>query len=98
MLRRASRVGLINQVRSLHTEFGIVMPPGRFNFRHNIGVALEDARLPTLARQILHEVNQRIWVLDEDIPGLRSTHRGDGAYQWAHAAHRGGVRCRTDHR
>ena len=62
-----SRVGLINQVRSLLTEFGIVMPQGRFNFRHNIGVALDDARLPTLARQILHEVNQRIRLLDEDI-------------------------------
>ena len=47
-----SRGGLINQVRSLLTEFGIVMPQGRFAFRHNIGVALDDARLPTLARQI----------------------------------------------
>ena len=62
-----SRGGLINQVRSLLTEFGIVMPQGRFNFRHTIGVALDDARLPTLARHILHEVNQRIRVLDEDI-------------------------------
>ena len=43
------------------------MPQGRFSFRHNIGVALDDARLPVLARQILHEVNQRIRVLDEDI-------------------------------
>ena len=42
-----SRGGLINQVRSLLTEFGIVMPQGRFNFRHNIGVALDDARLPS---------------------------------------------------
>ena len=30
-----SRGGLISQVRSLLTEFGIVMPQGRFNFRHN---------------------------------------------------------------
>jgi transposase len=63
----ASRVSLINQVRSLLTEFGIVMPPGRFSFRHSVGVALDDARLPILARQILHEVNARIRVLDEDI-------------------------------
>jgi transposase len=62
-----SRGGLINQVRSLLTEFGIVLPQGRFAFRHHIGVALDDARLPTLARQIRHEVNQRIRVLDEDI-------------------------------
>ena len=62
-----SRAGLINQVRSLLTEFGIVMPQGRFSFRHHIGVALDDARLPILARQILHEVNARIRVLDEDI-------------------------------
>jgi transposase len=63
----ASRVGLINQVRGLLTEFGIVLAQGRFTFRHNIGVALDDARLPALARQILHEVNQRIRVLDADI-------------------------------
>jgi len=62
-----SRVGLINQVRSLLTEFGIVMPQGRFSFRHNIGVALDDPRLPMLARQILQEVNARIRLLDEDI-------------------------------
>jgi transposase len=62
-----SRVGLINQVRSLLTEFGIVMPQGRFSFRHNIGLALDDARLPTLARQVLHDVNARIRALDEDI-------------------------------
>jgi transposase len=65
----AARVGLINQVRGLLTEFGIVMPQGRFSFRHHVGVALDDARLPTLARQILHEVNQRIRRLDEDILG-----------------------------
>ena len=63
----AARVGLINQVRSLLTEFGIVLPQGRFSFRHNVGVALDDARLPILARQVLHEVNARIRVLDEDI-------------------------------
>ena len=62
-----SRVGLINQVRSLLTEFGLVLPQGRFSFRHNVGTALDDARLPTLARQILHEVNARIRALDEDI-------------------------------
>ncbi len=63
----ASRVGLINQVRSLLTEFGIVLPQGRFSFRHNVGVALDDVRLPVLARQVLHEVNARIRALDEDI-------------------------------
>lgn len=62
-----SRVRLINQVRSLLTEFGIVMPQGRYNFRHNVGTALDDARLPLLARQVLHEVNERIRVLDTDI-------------------------------
>ncbi len=63
----ASRVGLINQVRGLLTEFGIVLPQGRFSFRHNIGTALDDVRLPVLAHQVLHEVNARIRVLDEDI-------------------------------
>ena len=43
------------------------MPQGRFSFRHNIGVALDDVRLPVLARQILHEVNARIRGLDQNI-------------------------------
>ena len=63
----ALRNGQINQARSLLAEFGVVIAVGRYHFRRHIGVALDDARVPALARQVLHEVNARIRVLDEDI-------------------------------
>jgi len=40
---------------------------GRYRFRQQIGAALDDPRVPQLARQVLHEVNARIRALDEDI-------------------------------
>ena len=62
-----SRVALTNQIRSLLTEFGIVMAKGRYNFRHLISRALGEDRLPELARQILADVHARIQTLDADI-------------------------------
>jgi len=61
------RNGQINQVRGLLAEFGVVIAVGRYRFRQQIGAALDDARVPALARQILHEVNARIRAFDEDI-------------------------------
>ena len=61
------RNGQINQARSLLAEFGVVIAVGRYRFRQQIGAALDDPRVPELARQVLHEVNARIRVLDEDI-------------------------------
>jgi transposase len=62
-----ARAGLINQVRGLLAEFGLVMPKGRFTFRHQVAAVLDDARVPTLARTVLQEVVARIRALDEDI-------------------------------
>jgi transposase len=61
------RNGQINQARSLLAEFGVVIAVGRYRFRQQIGAALDDARVPALARQVLHEVNARIRRFDEDI-------------------------------
>jgi transposase len=61
------RNGQINQARSLLAEFGVVIAVGRYRFRQQIGAALDDPRVPQLARQVLHEVNARIRALDEDI-------------------------------
>jgi transposase len=63
----ALRNGQINQARSLLAEFGVVIAVGRYHFRQHIGAALDDARVPALARQVLHEVNVRIRRFDEDI-------------------------------
>ena len=64
-----ARAVLINQVRGLLTEFGIVIAKARYNFRHLVGGALCDERLPELAREILAEVSERIRRLDEEILG-----------------------------
>ena len=42
----------INQARSLLAEFGVVIAVGRYRFRQQIGAALDDPRVPELARQV----------------------------------------------
>jgi transposase len=63
----AARTGLISQVRGLLAEFGLTLPRGRYSFRRQVAMTLEDARLPDLARTILGEVLARIRALDQDI-------------------------------
>lgn len=60
------RTALINQLRGLLAEFGIVIPKGRYKARHQLPVVLEDPDngLPVLAREALAEVNERIRDLD----------------------------------
>ncbi len=62
-----SRTALINQLRGLLGEFGVVMPKGRYQARANIGQALEHPELPELARQVLTDMNARIRTLDDQI-------------------------------
>jgi transposase len=64
---RAARTGLINQVRGLLAEFGLAIAKGRYKFRHQVHEALDDGRVPALARTILHDVLARIRALDQDI-------------------------------
>ncbi len=55
------RTGLINQLRGLLSEFGLVMPKGRYQTHKCIPDILEDAEngLPDLARELIHDVWQR---------------------------------------
>ena len=63
------RTALINQLRGLLSEFGIVIPKGRYQARHQLPVVLEDDGngIPELARQVFLEVNERIRSLDVQI-------------------------------
>jgi len=63
----AARTALINQLRGLLTEFGIVIPQGRYQVRSHIAQALDHPDLPTLARAVLRELYERIGALDLDI-------------------------------
>ena len=63
------RTALINQLRGLLSEFGLIMPKGRYSAQHHIPDILEDAGngLPMLARRLLHDTYQRLQVLNEQI-------------------------------
>jgi len=63
------RTALINQLRGLLSEFGLIMPKGRYSAQHHIPDILEDAGngLPLLARRLLHDTYQRLRVLNEQI-------------------------------
>jgi len=63
------RTALINQIRGLLSEFGLIMPKGRYAAQHGIPAILEDAEngLPSLARRLLHDVWQRIVQLNQQI-------------------------------
>jgi transposase len=60
------RTALINQLRGLLSEFGLVMAKGRYQARHQLPVILEDTGngIPELARQCFLDVNERIRELD----------------------------------
>ncbi|CAK3415151.1 transposase [Vibrio crassostreae] len=57
-----TRTATINQLRGLLSEFGIVMPQGRYSAQNTIGSVLEDAEngLPILARQLLQDLSNKI--------------------------------------
>jgi transposase len=63
------RTALINQLRGMLCEFGVVLPRGRYSFRHKLPPTLEDTgnAIPELARRLFREVNERIRALDEQI-------------------------------
>jgi transposase len=63
------RTALINQLRGLLAEFGLIMPKGRYSAQHQIPDILEDAEngLPMLARRLLHDTSCRLQVLNEQI-------------------------------
>jgi transposase len=63
------RTALINQLRGLLSEFGLIMPKGRYSAQHQIPDILEDAEngLPMLARRLLHDTYRRLTVLNEQV-------------------------------
>lgn len=63
------RTALINQLRGLLTEFGLIIPKGRYRTHEHIPAILEDAEngLPDLAREIIHDVWQRYQVTREQV-------------------------------
>ena len=63
------RTASINQLRGLLSEFGLVMPQGRYPAQHHIPSLLEDADngLPTLARRLLHDAFLRLQALSEQL-------------------------------
>lgn len=65
----AERTAQINQIRGLLSEFGLIMPKGRYPAQHHIPDILEDASngLPSLARRLLHDIYQRIQTLNQQI-------------------------------
>ena len=63
------RTALINRLRGLLSEFGLIMPKGRYSAQHDIPAILEDAEngLPMLARRLLHDTYLRVRGLNEQV-------------------------------
>ena len=64
-----NRTALVNQMRGLLAEYGIVVPQGIARLRRVLPSVLEDAAngLPVLTREVMAEVQERLWDLDERI-------------------------------
>jgi transposase len=65
----AERTAQINQMRGLLSEFGLIMPKGRYPAQHHIPDLLEDAGngLPTLARRLLNDLHQRLRQINRQV-------------------------------
>lgn len=63
------RTALINQLRGLLSEFGLIMPKGRYSAQHHIPDILEDGDngLPILARRLLNDVYLRLRTMNEQV-------------------------------
>jgi transposase len=63
------RTAAINQLRGLLSEFGLIMPKGRYGAQRHIPRILEDAEngLPALARRLLHDVYLRLHAMNEQL-------------------------------
>jgi len=70
-LRIGERTALVNQIRGLLAEYGIVVAQGITRIRRALPDILEDAEngLPDLAREVFAELHQRLIELDQQIEG-----------------------------
>jgi transposase len=62
-----SRTAMINQLRGLLGEFGVLLPKGRYQFRAHVARGLKAAEVPQLAQEVLEELNEHILQLDAQI-------------------------------
>lgn len=70
-VRIKERTATVNQLRGLLSEFGLIMPQGRYPAMHQIPDILEDAEngLPMLARRLLHDLYQRLQGIHAEVLG-----------------------------
>lgn len=61
------RTGLINHIRGLLGEYGVVIPVGAFRFRKDIRTAISEASLSTLAKQNFNALIAEFEALDKRI-------------------------------
>lgn len=64
-----NRTATINQLRGLLSEFGIIIPQGRYPLQNTISNILEDAQngLPMLARELLYDLVNRIHDINAEV-------------------------------
>ncbi len=65
-----ARTSLINEMRGLLTEFGVVMPKGRYNFQDGVAFAIDQPEVPELARQLLVDLHSKLRAFNEDVLSL----------------------------
>lgn len=66
----SARTGLINELRGLLAEFGVIMPKGRYSAQNGLAAAIDQPEVPELARQILEKLHLKLLALNEDILAL----------------------------
>ena len=68
---KSERTALINQVRGLLAEFGLIMPQGAGALRRHLPGILEDAEndLPALARELFANLYQQLDFIDTQLQG-----------------------------
>ncbi len=69
------RTALMNRIRAILSEFGVVMPTGRASLMKQVPHILEDAenQLPHQARQIINEAYSHLKNLNQQIEGTETT-------------------------
>lgn len=69
------RTALMNRIRALLSEFGLIIPVGRSSLMKQVPLMLEDAsnELPTLARAVIHDAYHHLAELNQRISDTEQT-------------------------